>query len=337
MINICIGHPDVLIAFSMARQWRIEYPGALYHVISRGNGRQDIFISDQDRQASVKLLAEVSDRFAIDIFAYVLMNNHYHLLLMTRQANLSRAMQWFGTTFTRRFHTHKHTSGHLFQGRFKSLLVENDAYLLQLSCYIHRNPLRAGMVARLADYPWSSYPFYAYKKKPPAWLRTDLILGRFNTANRHAAYRRKVERYSDQDGHLWDEVKYGLAYGSPNFIARLKERFLDDHKIAELPQHNRLLLDADPQELAQQAAAGFSLDLETLRHTRRISRQAKDRRDMLIYYLWETGKLNNQKIATLVGLTYSSISRRVSLFRANLDSEKRLRTSYDQLKSQIKV
>ena len=325
------------MAINMARQWRIEFPGAFYHIISRGNGRQDIFLSDRDRQAFIALLHEVSDRYAIDIGAYVLMDNHYHLLLRTREANLSRAMQWFGTTFTRRFHNHNHTSGHLFQGRFKSLLVENDAYLVQLSCYIHRNPLRAGMASRLADYPWSSYPYLAYKKKPPAWLRTDLILGRFDTANRHAAYRRKVELYSDQDGKLWNDVKHGLVYGSQNFIEQLKEQFLDDRKSAELPQHNRLLLDADPQALAQQAAAGFSLDLETIRHTRRISRQAKEQRDMLIYFLWETGKLSNQSIATLLGLTYSNISRRLSLFRATMDREKDLRIRYDRIKSQIKV
>ena len=327
----------MLKAVSVARQWRIEYPDALYHVISRGNGRQNIFITDRDRQAFVKLLREVSDHYAIDIHAYVLMNNHYHLLLMTREANLSRAMQWFGTTYTRRFHMHNHTSGHLFQGRFKSLLVENDAYLLQLSCYIHRNPLRAGMVERLADYPWSSYPFYAYKKKAPAWLRTDLILGRFNAANRHAAYRRKVELYSDQEGNLWNEVKHGLVYGSQKYIEQLKQQFLDDRKNAELPQHNRLLLDGNPQALAQQAAAGFSLDLESIRHTRRISRQAKDQRDMLIYFLWETGKLNNQSIAALLGLTYSNISRRLSLFRATMDREKDLRIRYNRIKSQIKV
>ena len=239
--------------------------------------------------------------------------------------------------FTRRFHKHNRTSGHLFQGRFKSILVENDAYLLQLSCYIHRNPLRAGMVQRLADYPWSSYPFYAYKQKPPVWLCTELILGRFNTANRQAAYRKKVELYSDQEGGIWQEVKCGLAYGSQGFIEQRKKQFPDDGKNAELPQHKRPLLDANPQELARKAAEGFSLDLEQLRRTRRISRQAKDKRDMLIYFLWETGKLNNQGIAALLGLTYSNISRRVSLFRTSIASKKRLRTKYNQIKSQIKV
>jgi REP element-mobilizing transposase RayT len=160
----------------MARQWRIEYPGALYHVLSRGNGRRDIFLSDDDWSLFLSLLEELSDRFDIEIFAYVLMGNHYHILLRTLNANLSKAMQWFGTAYTRKFNISNHQSGHLFQGRFKSILVENDAYLLRLSCYIHRNPLRAGMVERLSEYRWSSYRYYAYKTKAPDWLKTKLIL-----------------------------------------------------------------------------------------------------------------------------------------------------------------
>ena len=135
----------------MARQWRIEFPGALYHVLSRGNSGQDIFVSDDDRYLFLALLKELSERYNVEAYAYVLMSNHYHLLLKTMDANLSKAMQWFGTSFTRKFNLNNQHSGHLFQGRFKSIIVENDFYLLRLSCYIHRNPLRAGIVEQLAD------------------------------------------------------------------------------------------------------------------------------------------------------------------------------------------
>ena len=117
----------------MARPWRIEYGGALYHVFSRGNNQQDIFITDDDRYLFLDTIGQMSERFDTDIFAYVLMGNHYHLLLRTQKANLSRSMQWFGTTYTRRFNLDHFQSGHLFQGRYKSILVENDAYLMQLS------------------------------------------------------------------------------------------------------------------------------------------------------------------------------------------------------------
>jgi REP element-mobilizing transposase RayT len=174
----------------MARPWRIEFKGALYHILSRGNQGQDIFLGDADRHLFLNTIGEMADRYDIGIYAYVLMDNHYHLLLKTNHANLSKAMQWFGTAYTRRFNVSNHHSGHLFQGRFKSFIVQNDAYLTQLSYYIHRNPLRAGIVQRLVDYRWSSYLVYAYRKKAPKWLETDLILSQYGTkdpyVNRHS-------------------------------------------------------------------------------------------------------------------------------------------------------
>jgi REP element-mobilizing transposase RayT len=141
----------------MGRAWRIEYEGALYHLMSRGNDGQHIYLNDADRNLFLDTISEMSERFKVDIFAYVLMSNNYHLLVRTNRANLKKAMQWFGTTYTRRFNNQNLKKGHLFQGRYKSILVQNNAYVTQLSCYIHRNPLRAGIVSRLIDYKWSSY------------------------------------------------------------------------------------------------------------------------------------------------------------------------------------
>jgi len=156
----------------MARPLRIEYEGAYYHVLSRGNKLQAIFLSDQDRYTFLKTLGRMSERFEVDIIAFVLLNNHYHLLLRTNHPNLSKSMQWLGTTYTTIFNLNHSQKGHLFQGRFKSILVENEPYLMQLSYYIHRNPLRAGMVQRLIEFPWSSYPAYAYNRRRPDWLKS---------------------------------------------------------------------------------------------------------------------------------------------------------------------
>jgi len=167
----------------------MDVTNTLYHILSRGNERRDIFLEDDDYEVFLGVLEEMSDRFEVDIFAYVLMSNHYHLLIRTNQKNLSKSMQWMGTTYTRRFNLKHFRSGHLFQGRFKSILVQNDAYLMRLSCYIHRNPLRAGLVNRLADYRWSSYRFYAYKSSHISWLNTDLILSQFNGKDSYKTYR----------------------------------------------------------------------------------------------------------------------------------------------------
>jgi REP element-mobilizing transposase RayT len=221
----------------MARAWRIEYEGAYYHLLSRGNERRNIFLCDEDRTLFLDTIGECGERFEIDIFSYVLMSNHYHLLLRTHRANLSKAIQWFSGTYTRRFNNRHGRSGHLFQGRFKSILVQNDAYVLQLSCYIHRNPLRAGLVQRLADYPWSSYRAYAYRqKKPVDWLTTSLILQQFQVSNPHKAYREKVQRYAREENRLWEDLRHGLILGSRQFVDSMRGRFLPQEPAAGVPQ-----------------------------------------------------------------------------------------------------
>lgn len=321
----------------MARQLRIEYDGALYHVMSRGNEQREIILGDEDRFSFLDCLREMSDRFEVDIFAYVLMDNHYHMLLRTNKANLSKSMQWLGTTYTRRFNLRHSRSGHLFQGRFKGILVESDAYMMQLSCYIHRNPLRAGIVGRLADYRWSSYPAYAYKKKHQDGLDTDFILSQFNVKDKHKAYREKVQRYSDEKNRIWENVRHGLIYGTQNFIDRIKSDYLSNKPNTDIPQHNRLLRDEDPCALLNKAAAILNCKIADLKGCPRVAAADKDKRDIMIYLLWETGKYTNMRIGNLFGLTYSSISRRVNITKSRIAGGDQIRGRYQLLKSQIKV
>lgn len=306
--------------------------------MSRGNGGQDIFRADTDRNMFIELLGELPNRFDMEIYAYVLMSNHYHLLLKTKAANLSKAMQWFGTSYTRRFNLNHHISGHLFQGRFKSLIVENDAYLLRLSCYIHRNPLRAEVIERLADYKWSSYLFYAYKKrKPPKWLNTHFILNQLSAKDRNSAYRLKVQRYSDEKGSLWEDVQHGLIYGGLEFVEDIKQRFLGDGKELELPQHNSLFRDFDPELILKRASKHLGLNLKAAKESRKIGEADKDNRDLLIYLLWQTGRLSNVAIGTYFGIGYSAVSRRAKIVREKLLTDKSVRRRYNDLRSKIKV
>ncbi|MBA3037595.1 MAG: hypothetical protein FP814_14020 [Desulfobacterium sp.] len=321
----------------MARQLRIEYPGALYHVLSRSNGRRDIFLSDDDRHMFLALIEELSDRFDIEIFAYVLMSNHYHLLLKTVNANLSRAMQWLGTSYTQRFNINNLESGHLFQGRYKCILVENDAYLLRLSCYIHRNPLRAGIIDRLAEYKWSSYRYYAYKKKAPDWLKFKTILNQVSQADPHKAYRIKVQHYSDEKVSFLEDLKHGLIFGSLDFITDIKARFLEDRKNIELPQNNSIFRDFDIDSLLNSTANILGLNLKSAYSSKRISADDKDKRDLLVYLLWKTGRFSNREIGNRFGLTYSAVSQRIKIMTNRLSMEKGLRDQYLILKSQIKA
>jgi len=259
----------------MARPWRIEFEGALYHILSRGNQGQDIFSSDIDRHLFLDTFGEMADRYDIDLFAYVLMDNHYHLLLKTHQANLSKAMQWFGTAYTRRFNITHNRSGHLFQGRFKSFIVQNDAYLNQLSWYIHRNPLRAGIVQRLADYRWSSYPVYAYRKTAPVWLKTGLILSQYGAEDPHKVYRKKVQDYAGEEHLLFEDLRYGLFLGSDGFADALKKRFVKTSPEPELSQQVRLTKAVSQKEVLTKLAETLNCQVDHSKAQLRIPKTEK--------------------------------------------------------------
>jgi REP element-mobilizing transposase RayT len=321
----------------MARAWRIEYEGAYYHILSRGNDQKEIFLGDADRDLFIKTLAEACERFDVELFAYVLMPNHYHLLMRTHRANLSRAMHWFSGTYTRRFNIRHQKSGHLFQGRFKSILVQNDAYVMQLSCYIHRNPLRAGIVNRLADYAWSSYLFYAYGRKAPDWLSTQLILSQFNPPHRHQAYRHKVQRYAHEEKLLWEDFRHGLLLGSAKFVESVRERFLPESPVVAIPQQLRLAREKDFNQIIIDAADHLGCVLHPVRERQRFYGVDKDKRNLLIYWVWNSGRLTNAQIGELFGLTYTAVSHNVQDIKKKLRDDKELAMLWDHVTTQFKL
>jgi putative transposase len=321
----------------MGRPWRIEYAGALYHVFARGNEHREIFFDDTDRYMFLDILGGMSDRFGAEILAYVLMPNHYHLLMRTRQANLSKSMQWFGVTYTNRINTRHSRIGHLFQGRFKSMLVEDEAYLMQLSCYIHRNPLRAGLAKRLADYRWSSYLVYAYGQKAPDWLSTDLILSLFNTEDKRRAYREKVRSYSDEEKRLWENFRHDLFLGSVRFVDEMRKRYLVQEPHKEMPQQRAIARFEDPERLLQEVSEFLGCNVERFKQSARISSSDRENRDILVYFLWGTGKVTNQRLGQMLGVTYSSISHIIKGFKERLDRESKLREKTRNLYSQFKI
>ena len=154
----------------MARPLRIQFPGAFYHVTARGNEQKNIFRSNRDREKFLSYLESAVDRYGVVIHAYCLMDNHYHALIETPKGNLSQIMRHINGAYTTYFNTKRRRAGHLFQGRFKAILVDRDEYATTLSRYIHLNPVRAGMVALPEEYPWSSYHYYVGRKKVPEWL-----------------------------------------------------------------------------------------------------------------------------------------------------------------------
>jgi putative transposase len=168
----------------MARKLRIEYPGAVYHVMARGNIRQKIFKNDKDRDCFLSTLAEVCEQTGWIVHAYVLMDNHYHMLLESPEANLVAGMKWFQGTYTQRFNSAHRRSGHLYQGRYKALIIdpESDGHFSTVSTYLHLNPFRANLAGPnrgqvLEKFHWSSYPYYLQPpSKRPKWLCVQRVL-----------------------------------------------------------------------------------------------------------------------------------------------------------------
>jgi REP element-mobilizing transposase RayT len=242
----------------MARPLRIEYPGAYYHVINRGNAGETIFKSNRDREKFLEYLATAAGRFAIVIHSYCLMPNHYHLLIETTEANLSAAIQWLNVSYATYFNRKRKRQGHLFQGRFKAILVEADGYLAQLSRYIHLNPVKAKMVEAPQDYPWSSYAFFVGEKETPEWLTTSLLT-QFSSQRKPAIqnYRAFVEE-TDADT-LENPNKQSVAgciLGDTSFVLWIQETFLSDGRDAkEIPQLKKLRTLIPPEKIVKTVAA----------------------------------------------------------------------------------
>jgi putative transposase len=214
----------------MSRPLRIEFPGAIYHVTSRGDRREPIFDDDADRQTYLATVGEALDRFDACALAYCLMDNHYHLVLHTRRANLSMLMRHINGVYTQAYNRRHCKVGHLFQGRFKAILVDGDAYLLEVCRYVDLNPVRANMVAHPIDWPWSSYRAHVGSQVPQAWLDTPAVhgylLGRDVSTSRDA--KRAALRYAKlveqgKDVRLWDDaLKQQIFLGDESFIQRMQ-------------------------------------------------------------------------------------------------------------------
>ena len=215
----------------MGRPLRIEYPGAFYHVTSRGNEKKAVYGSKADRVRFLSYLKSAHDRYGASIHAFCLMVNHYHLLLETPRANLSQILHHINGAYTNYYNTKRQRSGHLFQGRYKAILVQKDAYLQELSRYIHLNPVRAGLVDHPCAYPWSSYGCYVGLKTKPDWLATGELLGYFgkDEAVAGAHYRKFVEKGMESGAENPIEEVYASTFlGNEEFIEWVKKTCLNE-------------------------------------------------------------------------------------------------------------
>ena len=272
----------------MARPLRIEFAGALYHVTSRGDGQEDIYLDDKDREIYLEVLADAQHRFNWTIHAYCLMSNHYHLLIETPDSNLAKGMRHLNGVYTQRFNRHHKRVGHVFQGRYKAILVQKDSYLLELSRYIVLNPVRAEMVRSVKDWPWSSYRATAGLVDENKWLTTNWILAAFSRKKRDAVqqYRAFVTKGRNQP-KPWEDLKNQIYLGDDNFVGEMQCKILPETNLSEVPSSQK-----------RQVA-------KPLPH---YDEKYKDR-DTAISKAYESGGYSLKDIGDYYSLHYSRVSR----------------------------
>lgn len=272
----------------MARPLRIEYPGALYHVTSRGDRQEAIFDDDQDRRAFLKVLGDVVSRYRWRCHAYCLMGNHYHLVIETLEANLTKGMRQLNGVFTQWSNRRHKRSGHLFQGRYKAILVDRDSYFLELARYVVLNPVRAAMVKHPQLWVWSSYGAMIGKAAPLAWLTTDDLLAEFGKSR--AGARRKYQEFITEgmgSESIWKDLKGQIYLGDDDFVEQMQEKLRGRARDVNIPR-------------VQQRGAALKLSS--------IRRQYPNR-DEAMRAAYETGVYSYQQIAKEFGVHFTTVGR----------------------------
>ena len=277
-----------------------------YHVLNRGNEKRIIFRDDHDCEAFLRHLGKCSRRFGLSLYAYVLMGNHYHLIVRTSQPNLSEAMHWLQMSYTIWHNVHHERSGHLFQGRFKAFLVQGESYLHRLILYVHRNPLRAGLAKRLRDYPWSSYPSLAYGRRTPVWFHPELTYRELGVDA--VTLRQAIAGYDEQSDALWTELYGGLVLGSRSAVAEVQRR-LGLAQDQETPQWRQVQSAVDLRGRIADYARRLQMTAQEQEDLcRPVRRRSRPRRDVLIYLLWSEGRYGLREIAREFHVSRAAVS-----------------------------
>ncbi|MDP9360775.1 MAG: transposase [Acidobacteriota bacterium] len=316
----------------MSRQLRLEFPGAIWHVTSRGNERRDIFRDNADRRRFVNLLARVIiDRRWI-LHAWVLMSNHYHLLLETPEVGLSRGVKWLNQAYAETFNERHHRVGHLFQGRFKGILVERDGHLLELIRYIVLNPVRCHAVTFAGDYEWSNYRATAGLQPAPPWLEIDWTLDQFgpDRASAHKAYRRYVADAQGASYNPRERVVGQMYLGTAAFCDRMQALVSSKERSREHPRAQRMFVRPGLHAVVLLIADRFGVRPDDLK--RKARGQA---RKTLAFLAVDDAGLTLRSIAEWMGVSDWAASKMRLAARELYATDREYRRNVDEIRAAL--
>ena len=310
----------------MARPLRIIFPGAFYHITARGNEQKAIFKSKRDREKFLEYLSSATERYSAVIHAFCLMDNHYHLLIETPLANLPQIMRHINGAYTTYFNVKRARRGHLFQGRYKAILVQKDPYAKELTRYMHLNPVRAQMVKTPGDHDWSSYNAYIGATEAPGWLHRDFILAYFGKrkATAQKGYRDFVMAYVDREYvSPLTKATGTLVLGSAEFIQAIKDRYLGDQKSSrDIPALRQI-----HKGLAMVTVMG--LVAEALpKHPGQI-------RNASIYLCRKHTSQKLRNIGKQFGISDAAVSQVCKRFKGRIESDRNLRKTITNLEKEL--
>jgi REP element-mobilizing transposase RayT len=310
----------------MARPLRIEFPGAYYHVTSRGNERKNIFKDKKDREQFLSYVGSAYLRYKAVIHIYCLMNNHYHLLIETPKGNLSQIMRHINGAYTTYYNIRHRRPGHLFQGRYKAILVDADAYAGELSRYIHLNPVRAGMIEIPEKYKWSSYSYYIKKKKKPEWLMIEFILDYFKGIGMDPRKRYRdfvIARMSGIYESPLEETVASTILGSERFIENIQERYLKGkEKSRDLPALGKLASSPDINEIYNAIKSVIKNDPSLLRN-------------YVLYLCRNNSGKTLKEIGNYFGISEAAVSQTNYRFCHRLEKDNKLKKRISRIQEGI--
>jgi REP-associated tyrosine transposase len=319
----------------MSRPLRIQYPDAWYHVMNRGRRGEQIFGNKEDYWTFVDLLKELDDVFHVRVAAYCMMPNHYHLLVQTPDANLSRSMRHLNGVYTQRYNRRHGYDGQLFRGRYKSIVVESDSYALELVRYIHRNPMEAGIVDTLQKYPWSSHKPYLSDAKKWNWLSKDYILKLFSKSKSESIrlYKRFVlKEIPEEINRIFRRRKLPSVLGSKSFVERIKERYFTLKNFEEIPETKRLAPDVD--KIKFYVCRVYKIKEDELYVTRRGI--FNEPRNVAIYLMRRLRNDTLKEVGKQFGIKkYSTVSSIVERIKFMLKNDRGLKKRVENLTESI--